>query len=402
MLKEPPMHSNPDSHPRVAARARSARPYDPVSSLLAIRRNPSVAHHKLDWNESTIPPSPEVFRALQRFLANGNNIHWYPDPCDEELLEKIKIYTSCRTENILVSNGSDEALSLACQTYLDSGDEVVAPFPTYRHFLQFAELAGARIRLIRKDDPFSVSLRDVESGISSRTKIVYLANPNNPTGILLEPAQISRMANRHLQVLFLVDEAYYEFSGFSCSRFLKNTPNMMITRSFSKCFGLAGLRLGYVIAPTGIIRDLLRVHNPKSTNIMAQVAAAAALGDLDYYHDYVDEVRRASSMIKDFCDDHGILCRLTRANFILITTDHPEWIVEKLRNAGVHVRNRSSQLPGMIRLTVGTSKQMEDVLLRLKAVIKGERSPTEVPVTIGSGPAKPRQGDRLGCNRSLA
>ncbi len=362
-----------------------------------------MAHHKLDWNESTIPPSPEVFKALQRFLADGDTMHWYPPfPCDGELLRRITEYTSCRPDNILITNGSDDALSLACQTYLDPGDEVVAPFPTYRHFLQFAELAGARVGLIRKEDPFSVSLQDVESGIAGRTKIVYLANPNNPTGILFEPAQISRMASRHLQVLFLVDEAYYEFSGFSCTPFLKNTPNIMVTRSFSKCFGLAALRLGYVLASTGIIRDLLRVHNPKSTNIMAQIAAAAALGDLDYYHDYVAEVGRAAAMTKRFCDEHGILCRLTHANFVLMTIDHPERTVAKLRSAGVHVRNRSSQLPGMIRLTVGTSKQMEDVLLRLKAVVKEERLPPGNPATIGSGPAKPRQGGRVVCNPSLA
>jgi histidinol-phosphate aminotransferase len=254
------------------------------------------------------------------------------------------------------------------------------------------------VRPIRKDDPFSISLQDVESGIMESTKIVYLANPNNPTGILFAPEQINQLAGRHPHVLFLVDEAYYEFSGSSCTRFLDGAPNIMVTRSFSKCFGLAGLRLGYVVAPEGIIRDLKRVHNPKSTNIMAQMAAAAALGDLDYYRNYVAEVRQAAAMTKRFCNDHGILCRLTHANFVLVTFERPERMVEALRSVGVHVRNRSSQLPGMVRLTVGTLKQMEEVLSRLKSVIEKKQPPTKASETVGPGPARRPQCDRPVCS----
>jgi histidinol-phosphate aminotransferase len=371
MSKEPLSKQDDVARPAVAARVRSAKPYDPVSSLQAIKRNRPMIHYKLDWNESTVAPSPRVFEALRRFLNAGSLIHWYPDPSHEELHLKISEYAGCRTGQILVTNGSDDALALVCQTYLDGGDEVVAPFPTYKHFLQFAELAGACLRMIRKDDPFSVSLQDIETAISGSTKMVYLANPNNPTGTLLQPEAILRVASRHSHTLFLVDEAYYEFSGSSCAAMTGSTPNMVVTRSFSKCFGLAGLRIGYVVAPEEIIGNLRRVHNPKSINKMAQVAAAAALDDLDYYRGYVAEVKRSAAMTRRFCDDHGIVCRLSHANFVLIGLENPSGVAARLREVGVHVRDRSSQLPGMIRLTLGTPEQMQEVLSRLGNVLEG-------------------------------
>lgn len=370
MSKEPQVQLGQDPHIGVAARVRLTKPYDPVSSLQAIRSNPHIVHYKLDWNESTICPSPKVFEALQRFLNGNNRIEWYPDLGHDELYQRIGNYADCRTENILITNGSDDALSLICQTYLDPGEMVVAPFPTYKHFLQFAELAGACLSMIRRDDPYSVSLDDIRSAIDDRTKIVYLANPNNPTGTLFEPAEINQLAGLYPHVLFLVDEAYYEFSESSCARFIAQTPNMVVTRSFSKCFGLASLRIGYIIAPELIIRDLRRIHNPKSVNKMAQIAAAAALSDYDYYRRYVDEIKRAAVMTKRFFDEHGIACRLSHANFVLIKVENPECFAGRLRDAGVHVRDRSAQLHGTVRLSLGTLEQMQQVLQRLKDVLK--------------------------------
>ena len=388
--KEPGIRIDDTTGPGVARRVRSTKPYDPVSSLQSIACNRRLTHYKLDWNESTIEPAPGVLEALRHFLDSNSMLHWYPDCRHEELYRKLAEYTGCRIGQLLVTNGSDDALALVCQTYLDPGDEVVAPFPTYKHFLQFAELTGASLRLVRKDDPFSVSLRDVEAAIDDRTKIVYLANPNNPTGILHEPADIFRLAARHLRVLFLIDEAYYEFSGCSCAMMTGSIPNLVVTRSFSKCFGLAGLRIGYLAAPEEIVEDLLRVHNPKSINKMAQIAALAALEDLDYYGGYVREVKRAAIMTQRFCRERAIPCRLSHANFVLIGLKNPSLIAERLREAGVHVRDRSSQLPGMIRLTLGTSEQMEEVLSRLGKVLDacdapGSAASAKVPAPLHGG-----------------
>lgn len=377
-IKEPQSRIDDTTGPSVAMRVQSVKPYDPVSSLQAIKCNRDLIHYKLDWNESTIEPSPRVFEALRHFLDSNSLIQWYPDFCHEELHLKLSQYVGCRTEQILVTNGSDDALTLICRTYLDPGDGVLAPFPTYGHFLQFAELTDACVRLVRKDNPFSISLQDIEAAIDERTKIVYLANPNNPTGILYKPVEIFRLIGRHPRILFLIDEAYYEFSGSSCAAMTCSAPNAIVTRSFSKCFGLAGLRIGYLVATEEIVDNLLRVHNPKSINKMAQIAAAAALDDLDYYRTYIGEVKEAAAMIKRFCDERGIPCRLSQANFALIGLKKPALVARRLREAGVHVRDRSSQLPGMIRITLGTTQQMPEILLRLENVLNEcERATTE-------------------------
>lgn len=375
MSLEPKHWVDDTARPLVAKRVEQAKPYDPVSSLQMIAATPQLTHYKLDWNEATVEPSPHVFRALRKYLDDGCRLHWYPDPCHPELLHRISGYVGCRAEHLLVTSGSDDALALACQTYLDPGDGVVAPFPTYKHFLQFAELAGACLRLIRNADPFSAGLHDLETAIDERTKIVYLANPNNPTGVLIPPAEIFELTRRHPHALFLVDEAYYEFSGCSCAAMTGALPNLMITRSFSKCFGLAGLRIGYIVAAEDVIGNLRRVHNPKSINKMAQVAAAAALEDLDYYRRYAAEIKRSAAMTKRFCDEHNIFCRPTHANFILLKLDQPGRVAVRLRQAGVHVRDRSSQLPGMVRITLGTPEQMQEILLRLENVLHADRSP---------------------------
>ena len=365
--------------PPVAARVRRAKPYDPVSSLQAIRCNRGITHYKLDWNESTIEPSPKVGEALQRLLGEGRSLHWYPDPGHEELCARLSAYVGCPPEHLLVTNGSDDALALVCQTYIDAGDEVVAPFPTYRHFLQFAELANAAVQLIRKDCPFSFTCEDIEAALTRHSKIVYLANPNNPTGTLLDPEAICRLAGRYPGILFLVDEAYYEFSGRSCAGRATALPNMVVTRSFSKCFGLAGLRVGYLVAAGPIIATLRRAHNPKSINRMAQVGAAAALDDLPYYRRYVAALKQSAAMTRAFCDENRIPCRLSHANFVLLCVDDPVHVAARLREAGVHVRDRSSQLPGMIRITLGTPDQMRDVLQRLGRVLSPRSEPQRHP-----------------------
>lgn len=371
MSKEPIYPQDAAARPAVAARVQSSKPYDPVSSLQAIKADRGTTHYKLDWNESTVAPSPRVFEALKHFLSPESLIHWYPDPGHAKLHLRIAEYVGCRTGQILVTNGSDDALALVCQTYLDRGDEVVAPYPTYAHFLQFAEHADASLRLVRKEDPFSVSLQDIEAAIGCRTKIVYLANPNNPTGTLLPPEEIVRLAGRHPRTLFLVDEAYHEFSGVSCAAMTRSAPNMAVTRSFSKCFGLAGLRIGFVVAGGEVIGNLRCVHNPKSVNKMAQAAAAAALEDIEYYRRYVSEVKSAAVMTQRFCEAHGLACRLAPANFVLIGLEDPVLVARRLRDVGVHVRDRSAQIPGMIRLTLGTVAQMREVLSRLEGVLRG-------------------------------
>ncbi len=356
--------------PELSKRVCELQPYDPVSSLSKIRKHPEIIHYKLDWNETTIPPSPKVISTLIHYLSNGSKLNWYPDMFYRPLFESLSKYVGCKINQLLLTNGSDDALDLICQTYLDSGDQVVAPIPTYNHFLQFARRTGAEVIEIMKDNPLAISLDEIAARITPKTKIVYLANPNNPTGNVYSPAAMLRLARRFPSTVFVSDEAYYEFAGISCSKLIEETDNIIVTRSFSKCFGLAGLRLGYLIAKDKVVNDLKRVFNPKSVNMLAQIAALAALDDHTYYNGYIREVKRSAAMMKDFFDRRGINCRPTFANFILVQFENPTEFARKLAEVGIHVRDRSKYLPGYIRLGLGTEEQTIEILGRIEKLLE--------------------------------
>ena len=359
--------------PELAARVRTLKPYDAVSSREKIDRNPSIQHHKLDWNESTIQPSPKVHAAIARYITEGGELHWYPDLFHTPLYDRLAGYTGSRVTRMLVTNGSDAALELLAQSYLNADDNVVFPVPTYNHFVQFAELTGAQLRGIKCSDPFVPTLVELERHIDARTKILYLVNPNNPTGNVYDPEEVLALALRHPSILVISDEAYFEFSGVSCMDMVDRAPNIVVTRSFSKAFSLASVRIGYMVAQEGIINDLRRVYNPKSVNMLAQIATTAALDDLPYYAAYVAEVKRSAQLVVNFCRRLHIPCRTAHANWIMMEfRDAPE-MARKMADAGIHVRDRSSQLPNVLRMSLGTEAQTVEVLARIERILEADK-----------------------------
>lgn len=376
------MSTRPEATPlehrglQVAQRVEHLKPYDAVSSREKIKHNPGIRHHKLDWNESTIQPSPRVREALLDFLGQ-DELNWYPELFHAPLYERLAAYTGSTPARILVTNGSDAALELMCQTFLDPQDNVVFPVPTYNHFVQFAELTGAELRGVTCRNPYQTEMKEIEASIDERTKIVYLVNPNNPTGNVYSPAEVLQLALRHPHVLVISDEAYFEFSGVSCVKLVDEVPNLVVTRSFSKAFSLASLRIGYLVAQESLVDNLRRVYNPKSVNMMAQVAAAAALEDLSYYRAYVREVKRSASLVESFCRRQGLRCRTTYANWVLIEFPDATEMARRMAEVGIHVRDRSSQLPGVVRMSLGTEAQTLDVLNRLERLLNQAREEWE-------------------------
>lgn len=369
------MEARPELHPLyfrgpdVSDRVKNLKPYDAVSSLDLIKANPGVEHFKLDWNESTIPPSPKVQQALVDYLTRDGHLNWYPDMAYQPLLDRLANYVGCEVSQLLLTNGSDSALDLLCQTFLNPGDNMVFPVPTYTHMLQFAERAGAELRGIPGENPFVPQIQELIPHIDSHTRIIYLANPNNPTGNVYSPARLLELAIRFPHALIVSDEAYFEFAGISAVKLVNEVPNLVVTRSFSKCFGLAGLRLGYVVANQRLISDLRRAHNPKSVNMLAQLAADAALQDLPYYRSFVREAKRSAALFVSFCEKRKIPCRPTYANYVLVQFPNAPEIARRLSEAGVYVRDRSNQLPGVIRISLATEAQTRRILERLARIL---------------------------------
>ena len=368
--------AQPSSLPVPSQHTRTLRPYRPVSSLERIDPHASPEPLKLDWNESTIPPSPLVIERIQAFLGNTHHLNWYPDQRAEALSERIARYSSLPRSCVLVTSGSDAALENICQTYLDPGDEVVVPSPTYTHFLVYAGARGARIRPVYGDDPFELDVDAILSRLSFRTKLVYLVSPTNPTGVVYPAAVVARIARAAPQAIVVVDEAYYEFSGDTAAGLVETYSNVVVTRTFSKSFGIAGLRVGYMLAPEGVISDVRRIFNPKSVNVLGQIAAAAALDDLEYLYSYVEEVRRAKPVLQQWFREQGFEARNTPANFLMVRVPHSGNFVQLCEEEGVFIRDRGMQpqLERYVRISVGTMQQTEDLIARLRRVI--DRLPT--------------------------
>jgi histidinol-phosphate aminotransferase len=186
------------------------------------------------------------------------------------------------------------------------------------------------------------------------------------------------------------DEAYFEFSGVSCMSLIDQAPNLVVTRSFSKAFSLASLRIGYLVAQECIVERLRPVYNPKSVNMLAQIAAAAALDDLPYYWAYVAEVKRSSAMVERFCHQHGIRVRTSHANWVMMEFADAPAMAKKFADAGIHVRDRSSQLPGVLRMSLGTEAQTVDILSRMEGILDTEHKLLVLPHPHAPTAAAPR------------
>lgn len=358
--------------PRPSRYVRGLAPYDAVSSLSAISQLPDgTVPLKLDWNESAIPPSPRVIEAITAFLGNTHNLNWYSDLQASALREGLAGYTGVSADHLLVTNGSDDALALVCNTFLDAGDDVLVVWPTYGHFMVFARARGVEPRIAGEEDLFAVPTEAVLTRMTDRTKLVYFASPNNPTGVVTPPEDVARMCHSYPGTLFLVDEAYYEFSQISSATLVESCPNLVVTRTFSKCLGIAGLRVGYMMAGDAILDHLRKLHNPKSVNSLGQVGALAALSDRDYIDNYIRNVREAGVWFQDELRSRGADARTTDANFLLVRVADPAALVAALESVGVFIRDRSriEGFDGYVRFTLGTLDQMKDVAGRIDGLL---------------------------------
>ena len=356
----------------VARSVRALEPYQAVSSLEHISERPNQTPHKLDWNESTVPPSPRVHQAIAEHLAEPHNLNWYPVLNSANLVARLAAHHGVAGERFLVTNGSDDALATMCQTYLDEGDRVLVASPTYQHFLVFARGRGAEIVEHYAADPFASDVEGLRRRMSRmRPRLLYLVNPNNPTGVIYTPDEVASLLAASPETLVIVDEAYSEFSGVSATCLLDTYSNLAITRTFSKAYGLAGLRVGYLMGHPSVVADLRRLANPKSVNALAQVGAMAALADQDYLRWYLAEVDAAKRLMAKWLSKRKLHFRMTPANYVMVRFDQAPWVVHLLQEAGVYVRDRShmTQLAGYVRFSVGTVEQTEEVLLRLGIVL---------------------------------
>ncbi len=316
---------------------------------------------RLDFNENTVACSPRVLEALGKIAAS--DLAKYPERGQVEA--KVAQHVGLASEQVLLTNGVDEAIHVLCQTYLDRGDEFLFPTPTYSMYEIYGSCTDGIVKTVPSAADFSFPLEPLLTAITPETRLIAIASPNSPTGTVASRQQILQVVQRAPHAVVLVDEAYYHFCGETVLDLVGQAPNLIVARTFSKAYGLAGLRLGMLAAPVGMHQWLRTVISPYSVNSLALACLPAALDDDAYLQWYVGEVKAARAEMAESLRNLGVLQWPSRANFILVKIGpkHTEF-VQAMQRRGVLTRDRSKDqgCDGCVRLTVGTRDQMKQAV----------------------------------------
>ncbi|WNY27868.1 Histidinol-phosphate aminotransferase [Methanimicrococcus stummii] len=321
---------------------------------------------KLNANENPLGPSEKVIATIQKEAENAS---LYPTADVSNLRRALTAYTGFPIENIVASGpGMDSLIDALNKLFIGAGDEVIVPVPTFTYYgISAASLGGVCVDVNLKPD-YSLDVDSILNAVTEKTKIIWLCSPNNPTGNIIAAGDVRKLAENTKSIIF-IDEAYVEFSNAgSLSNLVKEYENIVIGRTFSKAFGLAGMRLGYVIAPDWIASALLRVLPPFAVSILAEAAAIAAIEDIEYLESGVAMVKEEREKLIDAISKNTpYKVYPSEGNFIIADVSpktSKEAVDEFLRN-GILIRSCDSfQNIGKntVRITVGTPEMNQKVI----------------------------------------
>ena len=310
-----------------------------------------------DWNESEFPPTNKVFEVMKSFYRYER----YPDITAKLLKSKLSDYVSLPVDFIEVYNGSDDALKDIITVFVDRETHVLSYQPSYTQVNTFITTNTENYMKVNIKNPLGEHEYDFD--YCKVANVVYLVNPNNPTGKLLVVDEIEKLLKTYPDTLFIVDEAYYEFAKQSCSHLVVSHKNLIVTRTFSKAFGLASVRLGYCMAHPDTLLHLRKIRNGKAVNSLAQLCGVAALDDLDYLDSRIDEMNDAKKFFVDNLP-HEYYAVDSQTNFVLLKTPDSKKLLNKMKDNKILIRDRSSfdNLENCVRITIGSKKQIIRVL----------------------------------------
>ena len=326
----------------------------------------------LDRNESTVPVPDNVVSALTRHITR-RGIHRYPEA--GRLSAPLADYCGVRPECILTTNGSDRAIDLCLRAFLSEGDRLLVARPEFSIFGDIAALIGAQVHGVSYPEDLSFPYVEFREAVASaKPNLIVIINPNNPTGTAVADDFILEIASNNPDVPVIVDEAYYEFTGRTVTGLIGSHGNIIVLRTFSKAFAMAGLRLGYVVAAPPVVEQLAKLRNPFDVNELAIVAAEAQLADLGPMRTYVQQmVSWCKPLVTDFCRSMGIAVWPGEANFVLVKPPNCREAVEFLQDHRILVRPMSAPLlRGSFRVTMGTPAQMARFTEVLEKYLRNE------------------------------
>lgn len=328
------------------------RPREAVLTLPAY--HPPLAGRnglRLDFNENTVGCSPRVLARLRQIGLE--ELARYPERGPVEA--SVASFLGVTASELLLTNGVDEAIHLLCETYLDAGDEALIVVPTYSMYRIYMMAAGAEVISVATGQDFRFPTEEVCNRITPRTRLIAIANPNNPTGTVAREEELMRIVRAAPGAAVLVDEAYFEFYGQTVLSRRREFTNLFVARTFSKAYGLAGLRIGVLVGDANQMRAVRRVSSPYNVNAIALACLPEALRDQEYIQNYVAEVRESRARLEGALEAAGVRFWPSQTNFVLARVGAAGAFVDGMRRRGILVRDRSSDhgCEGCVRMTLG-------------------------------------------------
>ncbi len=324
---------------------------------------------RLDFNENTVGCSPRVTELLRQKLSE-EQLTVYPEY--EATRRALADYFQVPEPQFLLTNGTDEAIQVLVNTYVDNHDDVIVLHPSYAMYKFYAQVAGADVRELsyRKHD-LAFPMRELLSKITRKTKAILVSNPNNPTGTAIGIGDVVRILEAAPNAAVLIDEAYFEFYGVTALRLIDTYPNLFVSRTFSKAFGMAALRVGCLFSQAANVKYMHKAQSPYSVNLLAAIAVRGAVEDRAYVDQYAANAVAARELLYQGFTKRGIAYYPSQANFVLFQAGKRSIeIRDALRERGVLVRDRSYELPGAVRVTAGTPEQAARFFAALDEVWK--------------------------------
>lgn len=327
------------------------------------------SHELLDFNERTEPLAPPIKQALLDYIQQ-DRLHLYPSYGN--ITERLAKYCGVQPDQVAITNGSDHGIELIIRGCCREGDEAIIPQPSFAMYTQVAQVEGLSIHspVITKENGFPTQA--VLDSITEKTRLIVIANPNNPCGTIVDKETILTVAKAAPQAAILVDECYFEYSKATVAAELLDYPNLIITRTFSKTWGMPSLRFGYVLSISENIKALLNIRGPYDINQLAVVAANAALDNIPWMQSYVDEVMLHSKpVLENLFRDKGISFWASSANYLWAFPDNPEKMNQALLVENIRVRPKRDHngLVGL-RVTIGTIEQTRKMCRVIEASLE--------------------------------
>ena len=326
--------------------------------------NPVVCSVKLDANEG----NKDLFKDLIKDIGDDFYLNLYPDDNYTQLKEAIVNYIGCKIENISVGNGSSELLDLCVKTFVDTNELILSLDPTFSMYSIYAKIVNSRYIGAGEGNDFIINVDDVIKSIKENDpKLTIICNPNNPTGTTIKRDDVLRIVKSTDNVV-IVDEAYMEFSNESVVDEIENYDNLIVVKTMSKAFSMAGIRTGYLIANEELVKTIEKVRPPYNLNSISALLATKALKQKDKMLSYVENLKVEREKIYEKLLDMGVKAYKSGANFVFFSSPIDN-LAEKLIDNDVLIRKFGGKLDNYYRVTVGSKEENEAFLNAMKKIV---------------------------------